>query len=122
MKDIQNIKEGDYIRVGSYGFSKVVELIKDLTTLKIKAIKDEKDNIIKIEYIQKSNKDFLKLLEIGDYINGNKITHEYFIDGVLYRDSYNNKQYDKLVKIKINEIQDALTHEQYKTNSYKFNH
>lgn len=116
------IKERDYIRVGSYGFSKVVELIKDLKTLKIKAIKDEKDNIIKIEYIQKSNKDFLKLLEIGDYINGNKITHEYFIDGVLYRDSYNNKQYDKLVKMKINEIQDALTHEQYEANSYKFNH
>lgn len=122
MNDLQNIKKGDYIRVGSYGFSRVSEIIKDSKTLKIKAIRDEKENIIKLEYIQKYDKDFLKLLEIGDYINGTKITHEYFFDGVLYRNSNNIRQYDKLVKMKFNEIQDAMTHEKYTTGSYKISH
>ena len=118
---MENIEKNHFVRVGSYGFSIVEEIIKDKKTNEIIAIKDVKGNIIKKQYIQKSNKDFLKLLELGDYINGNKITHEYFDDGILYRDSYNLRQYDKLVQVKKSEIKDALTHEQYEAKSFKFN-
>ena len=76
--------------------------------------------IIQLKYIQKADKDFIKLLELGDYINGIKLTHEYFFDGVLYRDSNNARQYDKLIKMKKQEIKNALTHEQYEQNCYKF--
>lgn len=117
MKDIQKIKKRDYVRCGSAGIRRVTEVIKSPTDLKVKKVKDEDNLLIDVKYINDFDSNILNLIKEGDYVNGQLMTSEYFVNGIPYRDSY--KRYDGLTKLKVNEIRDILTKEQYETKSYK---
>ena len=117
-EELRNIKVGEYIRCsGSIGIRKVKEVLKDLKTLNVKGVKDEKDLIIRIEFIQKHNKNILKLIEKGDLVNGYIITSEYITpDGTILRDSYERN--DRLTKLKVNEVKTILTRGQIEAKEY----
>lgn len=119
--DINKMKIGDYARCGSAGIRKVNEIIRDNSTQEILKFIDNKGLIVDIKYVQNYNSNPLELVELGDCINRTIITHEYFNDGVLYRDSDNVRQYDKLVKFKKNEIKSFITREQLEHDEYIFN-
>ena len=73
-----------------------------------------------MKYVQDYSSNPLDLIRLGDCINNKIVTHEYFIDNILYRDSYNDKQYDMLVKVKKLELKSFITKEQLEQNAFIF--
>ena len=98
------IKVGDYVRCGTAGIKKVVEIIKEPKFFKISHIKDEEGLLVNIGFITKVSEDKLGIIEEGDYVNGEKVKMHYE-SGEL-----------KIPK----KINDILTKEQFEARKYVF--
>ena len=72
------LEEGVYVRT-KYGISKIVDYINDPTHYFFKCYKLDRDYINCEEYITetdilKTSHNIIDLIEVGDYVNGEKIT------------------------------------------------
>ena len=73
------IKVNDYVRTKHYGIFKVLNVEKDGKTIFFKkaqgvdVVVADKYNKIEDEIIGEPNNNILKLVKIGDYINGSKV-------------------------------------------------
>lgn len=69
---MENLKIGNYIRAGTAGIKKITAITKDVTGT-IKNIIDEKGLFIDVKYISKAEPTIMKLIELGDYVNGKRV-------------------------------------------------
>ena len=69
----------------------------------------------KRDEITKASFNLIDLIEVGDYVNGNRVISEPFYDsGYITFGLSNNTNFDSLCEIK-----SVLTHELYEANCYK---
>lgn len=118
--EINKLKVGNFVRCGSAGIKQVKEIIKDKETLEPTAFIDEKGLTVDVKYIQNFNTNPLQLVELGDLINNEIVYPECFFDGVLYRDSNNPRQYERVVKFKKTDLKSFVTKEQLRSNEFIF--
>ena len=110
------IKVGEYIRCGSIGIRKVVQVLKSPITLKVNKVVDENGLLIAKHYIKKHSKNILKLIEKGDLVNGYIITSEYMMsDGTIYQEG---ARFNRLVLLKAKDVKTIMTHEQIEAKQY----
>lgn len=99
-----DIKVGNYVRCGTAGIKRVVEIIKEPKYFAVKHIRDEEGLLVRVDFITKVSEDKLGIIEEGDYVNGEKVKMHYE-SGEL-----------KIPK----KINDILTKEQFEARKYVF--
>ena len=123
-----DIKVGNYVRCGTAGIKRVVEIIKEPKFFKVSHIKDEEGLLVNIGFITKVSEDRLGIIEKGDYVNGHLVEEtncklEYIDDD---SDTGVNEVYDGLLLEKAgfiyfnSEVKDILTKEQFEARKYVF--
>lgn len=120
---MSNIEVEEYIRTRQGKIDKVEE-IKTISTKMdgnhIYGYKLKNNNAywIEKEWIVKHSKNIIDLIEVGDYLNGTKITNIDNYDGIYTIEwEYGNVYTTEIINDKF--IKTILTHEQYEQNSYK---
>ena len=98
------IKVGNYVRCGTAGIRRVVQVIKEPKFFKVSHIKDEEGMLVNIGFIKKVSEDRLGIIEEGDYVNGKRV-----------RMNYESGELE--IPKKINDI---LTKEQFEARKYVF--
>ena len=98
------IKVGNYVRCGTAGIKRVVQVIKEPKFFKVSHIKDEEGMLVNIGFIKKVSEDRLGIIEEGDYVNGKRV-----------RMNYESGELE--IPKKINDI---LTKEQFEARKYVF--
>lgn len=97
-----DIKVGDYVRCGTAGIKRVVQIIKEPKFFKISHIRDEEGLLINIGFIQKVSEDKVGIIEEGDYVNGEKVKMHYEsgelkipkkINDILTKEQFNARKY-----------------------------
>ena len=110
------MKVGDYVRTESGGIGKIIEIDNNASCSHIITDNEtfglgwdgEQVNWDFITEIVKSSPNIIDLIEVGDYVNGNKVTD---INGIIYV-----KDVGFLEEI---EIKSIVTKEQFETTEYK---
>lgn len=124
------IEIGDYVRTkdGKIGkfirieFDEVDESLKWCVFLGKDKFGIEREIYRLKPYIVAHSKNIIDLIEVGDFVNGNKVIQISKEDGLIF---VNNKYYDegtceeRHCVYKNNEIKTILTKEQYMNNCYK---
>ena len=103
------MKVGDYVRTKSNGIQKIDEEGR----INLGLIRPP-FHIIKEEEILKSSPNIIDLIEVGDYVNGEKI-NEISESGEVLFYSY----FDRDKSIENNSIKSILTKEQFESMEYK---
>ena len=110
------IEVGDYIRIDSdfrliaLGIGKVIKINQDTIYVKMNL---DLPISLKIENVTKHSKNIIDLIELYDYVNGMIV-----FDIITYDNGEKAIKISSGYLIDENEIQDILTHEQYKANCY----
>lgn len=107
-----DIKVGDYVRCGTAGIKRVVQIIKEPKYFTVKHIRDEEGLLVRVDFITKVSEDRLGIIEAGDYVNGEKvkeITKNYITIGNVTLGTKDLKN-----------INDILTREQFEARKYVF--
>jgi len=122
---------GDYVRTYYLGGSieKIIEIVPkertdDLTERYITDISAKYMQSIKSEQVIKSSPNIIDLIEVGDYVNGTKVT---MIAGTRYDDKdlhcycdyCENKEIGKWLMIPTKDIKSIVTREQFEAMQYK---
>lgn len=110
------MKVGEYVRTKSGGIGKIIEIDNNASCSHIITDNEtfglgwdgEQVNWDFITEIVKSSPNIIDLIEVGDYVNGNKVTD---INGIIYV-----KDVGFLEEI---EIKSIVTKEQFETTEYK---
>lgn len=113
---MENLKIGNYARVGTAGIKKITTITKDVTGT-IKNIVDEKGMFINIKYINKAEPSIMKLIELGDYVNGKRVDR--IVNGNIIGLEYCEEcgLFEELLNEE--EIIDVLTKEQFDSRKFK---
>ena len=125
------MKVGDYVRT-KYGIRKVIQINNETTSKIICYVLDKFYNECKIcssnyvydEDIIKSSPKIIDLIEVGDYVNGTKVT---MVSGTRYDkndlhcycDYCQNKETGKWLMIPAKDIKSIVTREQFEAMQYK---
>lgn len=113
---MKNLEIGNYIRAGTAGIKKITAITKDVTGT-IKNVVDEKGMFVNIKYISKAEPSIMKLIELGDYVNGRKVDRitntglglDYCEGCEMFMECILNEE----------EIVDVLTKEQFNSRKFK---
>lgn len=109
---------GDYVRTKSYGIRKINGFSSTLEEDFIDCNYNETTNVlINKKEIIKSNPNIIDLIEVGDYVNKERVCHiEYDEnDNLQYIFTGNNYNY----ALNEDDIKSVLTHEQFEAMEYK---
>lgn len=116
---MENIEIGEYIRTKHHGIKKVVRINEKATKNKYVVyyhIDKEGDKTyitINIDDIINHSKNLIDLIEVGDYVNTNRVYNKntlfVWVEGI---DEYSYNIYSK------DNIYSILTHEQYEQNCF----
>ena len=119
------MKVGDYVRTKHYGISKITGIYnKDKIELdKVNAF-GIKGVCYMVENVIKSSPNIIDLIEVGDYVNGLKVssiggTYYGRKDKAIYCDYCENKETGKWTMIYDDEIKSIVTKEQFTSMEYK---
>ena len=97
-----DIKVGDYVRCGTAGIKRVVQIIKEPKYFTVKHIRDEEGLLVRVEFITKVSEDKLGIIEEGDYVNGKRVRMNYEsgeleipkkINDILTKEQFNARKY-----------------------------
>lgn len=100
---------------------KIYEIIKADETVIYDFILLERDGLLECDVI-KSSFNIIDLIEVGDYINGQKVYYDEELNYLYVQciDGDNNLYYESIMKQSfINNIKSVVTHEQMEQISYK---
>ena len=114
-----NIEVGDYVRTKSGEIGIFVEYRDDKFFCKIK-IKNTYYTP-PISTITKHSKNIIDLIEVGDFVNGNRVVDKYLYAGekpVLETERIENNVYCLCEGLCEGDIREILTKEQYSQNCY----
>ena len=116
------IKVNDYIRTKNGKIGKVID-ISNVTGQKRKKYLI-KWKIAKVYYItdmriQKSSKNIIDLIEVGDYVNGSKIIEIDNCKGAMRELYLEGQNPEKECGLYFEQIETILTKEQYEVNCYR---
>jgi hypothetical protein len=93
----------------------------DFTTFEIDS-DDEESEIVRL-YCLKVSFNLIDLIEVGDYVNGEKVQEDNFGNLITISSFASNGMFNTIEsygsKIKNEDIEEILTHEQYEANCYK---
>ena len=115
-----DIKVGDYVRCGTAGIKRVVEIIKEPKFFKVSHIKDEEGLLINIGFITKVSESKIGVVETGDYVNGYLVL-EVSLDGPCnsWIEIESSKDSSECT-LWNNDIKEILTREQFQSRKYVF--
>lgn len=120
------MKVGDYVRT-KYGIAKITKIDLNVNACEIDRQLNDFYFVLN-ENIIKSSPDIIDLIEVGDYVNGDrvkalkgdieshKINNE---DDVIYTEYIND--YDEWCGFEEEDIKSIVTKEQFKSMEYKIN-
>lgn len=117
---MENIEVGEYVRTKEYG-----DIGKLLKITSSKAYLDSIGYAIDRDEIKNHSKNIIDLIEVGDYVNGYKITdfdndyYDYEIDGYIEGKSIVLGNEEQMYRIPPKDIKSIVTKEQFAQMEYK---
>ncbi len=110
-----DIEVGDYVRSRNGSIGKVTKIEDD------KYLYENKELITFIGNVVKHSKNIIDLIEVGDFVNGNRVVDKYLYAGekpVLETERIENNVYCLCEGLCEGDIREILTKEQYSQNCY----
>lgn len=108
----KDIEVGDYVRSRNGSIGKVTKIEDD------KYLYENKELITFIGNVVKHSKNIIDLIEVGDFVNGNRVIDKYRLNGekpILETEGIENNAYCLCE----GDIREILTREKYTQNCYK---